>query len=78
MTKPATPHPAPARFKVLRAIDPTVIGGAKVVEVSDESKHLKQVHYSNAKGGLRLVAGSEEVRGLAKTSALRLLQLAKS
>ena len=68
----------PIRFKVLRAFDSTVIGGTRPVEVSEDAKHLKHIHYSNAKGGLRLVAGSTEVRELAKTSALRLLNLAKS
>jgi hypothetical protein len=80
MTKPAAaPMAAPGttnRFKVLRAVDPAVIGGARPVEVSDESKQPKQMHYPNAKGGLRLVI-AEEVRELAKISAQRLLKLAK-
>jgi len=76
---PATIAAAPAasnRFKVLRAVDPTVIGGGRAVEVSDETKQPKQVHYPNAKGGLRLV-DPEEVRELAKISVQRLLQRAK-
>ena len=77
ITAPAAASPAAAtRFKVLRAIDPSVIGGARAVEVSDETKQPKQVHYPNAKGGLRLVA-TAEVRELARGSALRLLKLAK-
>jgi hypothetical protein len=76
MSKPTTPQAAATRFKVLRAVDPSVIGGARMVEVSDETKQPKQIHYPNAKGGLRLIE-SEEVRGLAKNSAQRLLQLAK-
>ena len=73
-----TPTPAKSRFKVLRAIDPSVIGGAKQVEVSEDSKPSHTVHYPNAKGGLRMINGPSEVRELAKNSATRLLQLVKA
>ena len=63
------------RFKVLRAVDPSVIGGGKAVEVSEAKP--KTVHYPNAKGGLRPVE-QPEVRELAKNSAIRLLNLAKA
>jgi len=72
-TKPATPATGQtSRFKVLKAVDPSVIGGARPLEVQE----VKPVHYPNAKGGLRLV-DSSDVRELAKHSAQRLLKLAK-
>jgi hypothetical protein len=59
----------PERFKILRAIDPTIIGGTRPVEVAKD-----KVHFSNANGGLRLV-NSEEVRQLANANAKNLLSV---
>jgi hypothetical protein len=59
----------PERFKILRAIDPAIIGGTRPVEVAKD-----KVHFANANGGLRLV-NPDEVRKLAFSSAKNLLSV---
>lgn len=56
------------QFKVLRAADPSVIGGTMPVEVSKSGSPA--VHFPNCKGGLRL-ASIEDVRASAAASAER-------
>jgi hypothetical protein len=55
-------------FKVLRAADSSVIGGTRPIEVSKAVP--LPVHFSNAKGGLR-VATIPEIRACAAASAIR-------
>jgi len=57
------------KFKVLRAFGSGLGSEEKPLELSREAP--KAVHFSNAKGGLRLV-DSEEIRELAKASSKRL------
>ncbi|HEY3932673.1 MAG TPA: hypothetical protein VGM58_09935 [Verrucomicrobiae bacterium] len=54
-------------FKVLRAVNPAVLGGTQPLQIA------KEVHFPNAQGGLRLV-GAGDVRALAHTSAQNLLK----
>ena len=54
-------------FKVLRAVNPAVLGGTQPLQIA------KEVHFPNAQGGLRLVAAGE-VRALAHASAQNLLK----
>jgi hypothetical protein len=57
-----------SEFKVLRAVDPSVIGGTKPLGVS------KDIHFPNARGGLRVVTGGAEIRAIAKSSAQTLIK----
>lgn len=59
------------RFKVLRAVDPAILGGTQPLQVA------KEVHFPNAQGGLRLVTHGE-VRQLAKNSAQGLISYSAS
>lgn len=56
----------PESFKVLRAVNPAVLGGTQPLQVA-------KVHFPNAQGGLRLVA-ADDVRALAQASAQNLLK----
>jgi hypothetical protein len=60
--------PVPARgvFTILHAVD-RVAGDAKTLQIAQPG----DIHFPNAKGGLRAVDGSD-IRGLAKSSATRL------
>jgi hypothetical protein len=60
---------SPERFKILRAIDPAIIGGTRPVEVAKE-----KIHFPNANGGLRLV-NADDVRQLAHNNAKNLLSV---
>jgi hypothetical protein len=62
-------------FKVLRVVDPMVLGKTKPLEVSSEA--VKQDFQPNAKGGLRLV-NSDEIRMLARNSAITAMNAAKA
>jgi len=54
-------------FKVLRAVNPSILGGTQPLQIA------KEVHFPNAQGGLRLVE-TGEVRALAHASAQNLLR----
>jgi hypothetical protein len=54
-------------FKILRAADPAIVGATKPLQMATE------VHFPNARGGLRLV-NTAEVRTLASHSAQTLLK----
>jgi hypothetical protein len=62
------PKAEASEFKVLRAVDPAVIGGTTALGIS------KDIHFPNARGVLRAVSGGSEVRSIAKSSALTLMK----
>jgi len=64
-------------FKVLRAVDPTVLGVGAMKKLEVSSEPVKQDFQPNAKGGLRLV-NSDEIRMLARDSATAAMNAAKA
>lgn len=58
-------------FKVLRAADPTTIGGTKPLALAPEAAQPRS--FDNAPGGLRRVSSTTEIRDVAENSAKNLL-----
>ncbi len=59
-------------FRVLRAADPTIIGGSKPLTLAPEPAQARS--FDNAPGGLRSFSSTDEIRSVAENSAKNLLK----